>query len=729
MGDTSDLISHRRDRAPPLGLGDISTHGLAAPHGLEIRKVIAMHEGSNGSSDLTFSMVQSAFDTTKPTETLLQDFHEQVTSLRWFGKVNQIRELTVAQDEDGAKRVKCTLPAALPSGLFRERKNEGLIQHNAIVHVDLDKLGEQTEPWRDVIAADPHVLELFKSPSGTGLKVFFRCDPARSHEDSFRAAEQYVLEHWGLTADPACKNVARLCFVSHDPDALLNLDAKILPYPPPPVEVRAPIEPRGSFPLGYISPGDDFDARGDPLALLVQHGWTRHGEHNFTRPGKKHGISATWNTLSDHPNRLYVFSSNAAPFEPNHVYRPWHIFAMLECGGDFTLAASRLYDLEFGSRTKPKEVIPDENVQAQLDAANEETEIALERPYEPLPEELLEPSVAEKLISRCNARAFNFAVTLKEPIPRFIINKAHVCTPGNLSNLIGQSKTCKSTYFEAMIAAVIAADQGNTSDCDCLGLSASKPNGLHLIHFDTEQSIFDHDQLIRRAIKRSKATTFPTWLHSYCVTGFSILDCRLLIGLKLNEFHKLGGVYAVLVDGIGDCVVNVNDPDETNPFVTEIHEFCIAFDTCIISAIHENPGQDFGKGRGHLGSQLERKAESNLRLKKTDNIITVFSEKMRRGSILEKDGPRFSWDEASQMHLSTQSVASTKDDTKRDKLRDSFEGIVQHTGKDSFRFAELLKAISDVTGVGKSSAEDRFGQMKKLGVIVKDCAGFWRATP
>ena len=44
-------------------------------------------------------------------------------------------------------------------------------------------------------------------------------------------------------------------------------------------------------------------------------------------------------TLKD--NVLYVFSSNAAPFEPNQAYSPFAVYTLLEHGGDWERAARR----------------------------------------------------------------------------------------------------------------------------------------------------------------------------------------------------------------------------------------------------------------------------------------------------------------------------------------------------------------------------------------------------
>jgi hypothetical protein len=93
-------------------------------------------------------------------------------------------------------------------------------------------------------------------------------------------------------------------------------------------------------------PGDDFNNRGDVRDVLQQHGWicTKGGENEYwRRPGKTSGTSAT---LKDRV--FYVFSSNAAPFEPNEAYSPFAVYAMLEHGGDFSTATLALSAQGFG---------------------------------------------------------------------------------------------------------------------------------------------------------------------------------------------------------------------------------------------------------------------------------------------------------------------------------------------------------------------------------------------
>jgi hypothetical protein len=93
-------------------------------------------------------------------------------------------------------------------------------------------------------------------------------------------------------------------------------------------------------------PGDDFNNRGDIRALLIKHGWTlvKKAENElWRRPGKANGWSASLKDKS-----FYVFSGNAAPLEPNRAYSPFAVYAWLEFGGDFEMAARMLRQQGYG---------------------------------------------------------------------------------------------------------------------------------------------------------------------------------------------------------------------------------------------------------------------------------------------------------------------------------------------------------------------------------------------
>ena len=291
---------------------------------------------SETNGDFTVSLIRDAIDTV-PVPAKLSDVIQGIAEGRWAGPVSIVRAAFEAGGREAADAPKKRLPGILFSGTFSKRANNALLHHSGLITVDLDKLGAQAEAWKEKLVSDPHVLCAFISPTGSGVKAVFRCDPERDHYDSFKAAEHYVKEHFGLQIDAACKDVARICFVSHDPEAVLAHDAEVLPYPEPPEpeEFHSPSTGTGH------QPGDDYDKLDEWKTVLKDKGWKEEKTDHWTRPGKTSGTSATWNKCKI-PNRFWVFSSDAPPFQHNKTYRPWHIYTLLEHAGEWPDAARAL---------------------------------------------------------------------------------------------------------------------------------------------------------------------------------------------------------------------------------------------------------------------------------------------------------------------------------------------------------------------------------------------------
>lgn len=113
----------------------------------------------------------------------------------------------------------------------------------------------------------------------------------------------------------------------------------------PPAEAKTP--PRRRYiidvrDLYRMRPGDIFDATADWDDILTPKGWQFIGEGPeeslcWCRPGKIGGTSATTNYGGS--DLLYVFSSNAYPFEEERAYTKFHAFTLLFYFGDWSAAA------------------------------------------------------------------------------------------------------------------------------------------------------------------------------------------------------------------------------------------------------------------------------------------------------------------------------------------------------------------------------------------------------
>ncbi|MCD2424418.1 bifunctional DNA primase/polymerase [Niabella pedocola] len=100
---------------------------------------------------------------------------------------------------------------------------------------------------------------------------------------------------------------------------------------------------------GSPSPLDDYNKRGDVIGLLQKHGWTVTGQTStrtfLKRPGDTDKRSS--GSFNHELNYFSVFSTSTE-FVPQAGYRPYAVYAMLECSGDFSLAYRKLSSEGFG---------------------------------------------------------------------------------------------------------------------------------------------------------------------------------------------------------------------------------------------------------------------------------------------------------------------------------------------------------------------------------------------
>jgi len=308
--------------------------------------------------------------------------------------------------------------------------------------------------------------------------------------------------------------------------------------------------------------------------------------------------------------------------------------------------------------------------------------------------------------------------TEKEPPPLrviFRIGKAAIGTPGNLVTVKGHSKAGKSAFIGGMIGATMRGER----DGDCLGVTSENPDGHAVIHFDTEQSKRDHFNNFKIVLKRADLNKEPEWFRSYALTGLTIKERLLALRhvLKLSK-RECGGIHSVFLDGIADLVSDPNEAAECFGFVDDLQALAVEYDCVIICVLHLNPGSE-DKGRGHLGSHLERRSEANLRLDydpETGRTV-VWAEKNRRAPIPKADGPCFRWNEASQMHVSVETMRSEKEAAEREHLTEIAQECYANCPSKRMKYSALVEAIKLVLKCVDSTGAQKVARMRKLSVV------------
>lgn len=227
--------------------------------------------------------------------------------------------------------------------------------------IDFDNHGKLYSKWKDAIPVDLLARLVIEQTQSGGYHVAYRCQDevcgniklAEGNRDGKKTTlietrgegglilcapgDGYTLVQGDYTHLPVLTKEER--------ETLLNAAWKMNEKP----EQGMP-EPTGCPDEHFENrPGDDFNARGDVRAVLQKHGWMSlgiqpNGNEYWRRPGKTEGGNSA--TLKE--GVFYVFSSNAAPFEPNRPYNAFTAYTLLEHNGDFGEATTELLKQGYG---------------------------------------------------------------------------------------------------------------------------------------------------------------------------------------------------------------------------------------------------------------------------------------------------------------------------------------------------------------------------------------------
>ena len=310
------------------------------------------------------------------------------------------------------------------------------------------------------------------------------------------------------------------------------------------------------------------------------------------------------------------------------------------------------------------------------------------------------------------------------PVAQMVVsvNDVPLGTQGNILCVTGGEGTGKSNYVTALIAGAIGQSEKNKDKAmDTLGVSVSENSKRKAILFyDTEQSEVQTYKNITNLLRRCGRETMPEYLKAYCLTGMSRKERLQAIIQSMDKFHyQFRGIHMVVIDGIADLIKGANDETESIAVVEELYRLAGIYNTCIVTILHFIPSGL--KLRGHLGSELQRKAAAILSIEKdTDPSVSVVKAlKVRDGSPLDVPIMQFAWDKDVRMHVYLgEKPKEEKEKRKEDELvavaRDIF-------GRQDFiTYVDLAEQIQAILDVKERTAKSYIKFMREKEIIRKD---------
>jgi len=157
---------------------------------------------------------------------------QEIISGTWKDYIEYLRTLNKAEYNAEKKK----LCGVTWSGTFKEgtRLKETLASYSGLVVIDVDKLDpEKLLLLRTQMATDKYVRFFFTSPSGNGLKIIFEVNtPKENHRAAFLHLQNYVETNYFVSVDKSGKDECRLCYVSYDPKAYVNMQSQVFEVDP-----------------------------------------------------------------------------------------------------------------------------------------------------------------------------------------------------------------------------------------------------------------------------------------------------------------------------------------------------------------------------------------------------------------------------------------------------------------------------------------------------------------
>ena len=221
-------------------------------------------------------------------------------------------------------------------------------------------------------------------------------------------------------------------------------------------------------------------------------------------------------------------------------------------------------------------------------------------------------ALRQLILEELSTKEIDLSKQLVEPKPILSHRGMVIGSRGNISAVVGESKSKKSFLCTAMVG-------------DMISLKGSPENGFgcspkRVLWIDTEQSEL-HVRRVARRLSELSGWNDPTSVHP-------LLKLYTLREEPPKERYRflLQAIEAwqpslVVIDGVADLLHNTNDLEESERLITELMALSTNHNCHILCVLHTNPNSD--KARGHLGSSLQRKAETVLYVHRVGEISVV----------------------------------------------------------------------------------------------------------
>lgn len=189
-------------------------------------------------------------------------------------------------------------------------------------------------------------------------------------------------------------------------------------------------------------------------------------------------------------------------------------------------------------------------------------------------------------------------------------NGTVIGTLGNFSASIGKAKSKKTFNVSAIVAAALKCGT-------VLLYSAELPEDKRkILYVDTEQSPYHCLKVMERILRMAGLPTDRDSenLEFLALRKYTPKERIAAVEQAIYNTPDLG---FVVIDGIRDMVYDINSPSESTRIISKLMQWTDDRQIHIHTILHQNKGDE--NARGHIGTELNNKAETVLLVEKVKN--------------------------------------------------------------------------------------------------------------
>lgn len=194
------------------------------------------------------------------------------------------------------------------------------------------------------------------------------------------------------------------------------------------------------------------------------------------------------------------------------------------------------------------------------------------------------------------------------------VDNSTIATLGNFSASTGKAKSRKTFN----VSAIVAASLGNKQ---VLKYKACLPEGKRkILYIDTEQSRY-HCHVVMQRILRLAGMQQDVNAANLVFYGLREYHPTMRLQLIERALEQEQGCGLVIIDGIRDLMLDINDPAESVNIINKLMQWSSVYNLHIHCVLHLNKSDD--NVRGHIGTELNNKAETVLVIAKSQTLANA----------------------------------------------------------------------------------------------------------